>query len=623
MTTEARHWLATAPGVTDEVSDDAYVWLDAEATGQHGQLWVVADGHGPAEGCGLASAVVVHTIADEYPELIEELGAPFAAMTRCMEIASERVRTMATSQGSLNGMTVSCAAIAEFDGLIWAVSVGTARAYVLRGETLERISTDQVSASHVATDQTSASRLRRDDVVVGALGSERPSIVPCAGGPIEPDGAAFLLATEGTWRALTSELMIGALERMQPRTAVDAMLEVGLMKFADCAMTACIIRYSPLDIRRVTGRVQFLAWAAGDSVLSAEANKTLMLDPAALVDHGAPTEHLHPPQIPNVGTAPQPAEAPELSFQRTALFSLQDIHSALAGEEATGGPLTVAAAEQEGSPTDRNAPITAVGAAVHAEVQRTTVFSPQLVKDAVAQAKAHGQASGGSAASTSSSTMAFSPQDLAAFRAAEGGEPVVQSTEAAPGRVEQDASTTLEEEPIEKTAWVSHEQHHRPTATPGEQTGTARTLDAPAIDNDALRSDTMFSGTRKRDGVLSGAPPAREAPQSEPARADAPHGVPTADHPHVGGAATMIEPSRPHLRSNQPEPSDTKTTPRKKAQIADPFADRWDGRDPSEDSEIMPYRKGSRLKRFALFLFVVSIAAALGFLGARYLIPLL
>jgi protein phosphatase len=155
----------TQTGHVRRTNEDSYL--------MRGDLFMVADGVGGAAAGEVASSMCAEAFAEI--DLIRLHGE--AALREAIRTANRRIYERAVSDPEAAGMgtTVTAALVGE-DGRIAFANVGDSRAYLLRGEELQRLSEDHsVVAELVASGQISpeeAERHPQRNVVTRALGAD-------------------------------------------------------------------------------------------------------------------------------------------------------------------------------------------------------------------------------------------------------------------------------------------------------------------------------------------------------------------------------------------------------------------------------------------------------------------
>ncbi len=208
-------------------------------------LFVVCDGVGGSNAGEIASRSAVDCMLSKFPlEVTDEHGGG-SELDRAIQSASRSIYKAAERDPLYAGMATTIVA-AHFDGAcMWIAHVGDSRAYLLRGQSLHRMTDDHSQLAHLlregnvrgATDEEVA---RLDSILTQALGaSER--VVPAVTRVQVERGDCFLLATDGITKALTiSEMLELMLASSSPDEAchklISAANEAGGQDNATCIL---------------------------------------------------------------------------------------------------------------------------------------------------------------------------------------------------------------------------------------------------------------------------------------------------------------------------------------------------------------------------------------------------
>ncbi len=192
-------------------------------------LFVVCDGVGGASAGEIASRSAVDCMLSRFPlEMADEHGGG-SELDRAIQSASRSIFKAAERDPLYAGMATTIVA-AHFDGArMWIAHVGDSRAYLLRGQSLHRLTDDHSQLAQLlregsvrgATDQELT---RLDSILTQALGaSER--VVPAVTRVQVERGDCFLLATDGITKALTiSEMLNLMLATSSPDEACQKLI---------------------------------------------------------------------------------------------------------------------------------------------------------------------------------------------------------------------------------------------------------------------------------------------------------------------------------------------------------------------------------------------------------------
>jgi PPM family protein phosphatase len=195
-------WL-TDTGRRRTRNEDAYVFEPP--------LFAIADGMGGARAGEVAAGIAATALRDGRRDVIDE-----ASLEASIEEANRRVWERSVADPSTAGMgtTVTVALVHGGGGEIVFGHVGDSRAYRLRGDVLEQITTDhslvaELVESGVLTPEEAETHPQRS-AITRAVGTERAIEVDVFTVPGEP-GDLFLLCSDGLTDMLTEEAIASAL----------------------------------------------------------------------------------------------------------------------------------------------------------------------------------------------------------------------------------------------------------------------------------------------------------------------------------------------------------------------------------------------------------------------------
>jgi protein phosphatase len=193
---------------------------------QKGRLAVVADGMGGYEGGQEASRLAVETIQDVYDQ--EPASDPRGALLKGFKTAHERIRKYADEHPEFQGMGTTCTALALNDLSLYFAHVGDSRLYLVRGNTILRLTRDHsyvgklVESGVLRSDE--AERHPQRHILTAALGAGSDVEAEAPASPLRLEaGDALVLCTDGLW-SLVHELEILEIVAGRPASAACAEL---------------------------------------------------------------------------------------------------------------------------------------------------------------------------------------------------------------------------------------------------------------------------------------------------------------------------------------------------------------------------------------------------------------
>lgn len=559
MTDRLLHWIGQDTGDAHRGAEEGFLWLDDEATGGHGSLWLVARGHGPEAAPPIAAGLVVHTFRDVYVDALDDGADPFGALDRAAAEAGRRLRAAATTYPDLRGLACSVAAVAVHDGQAWPVHIGAARIYAQSGDRLRRLTRDHVSADYAVHDEAAAGRLRRDDIVDRAIGHHGARLDRGTGHPLPAVDHAFLLCTDGLWRATSDEILHQALRRLPPRDAWDALVELARRQWFEDDLTIALVRDGLPAPEYLTTRDAFVRWAAGEAMHREGANATLVIQAPIGGRDERPPVSIAPARLPDLDAARHNAPPPPVR-------------------------------DAEPSHTVVLTPRPPVGSepSREAAAPRSAGGTQLLSRDAIAAAPA-----------SASRTQAFSPQELDRIRG---------------GRTDEETTRTTARSGGSPSVVVSDEASL--AASTGEGTQIFAPADLASPPPDARRG--LQPAPRPRDAAAPVATPRGEATQDEPAMPERKRG----GNATVLAPAHQSGPVPAQARARRPAPQRTPEPPtRQRDPFAERWDRREDDDAWLDDSGLHEVlTPGRKVARTLLWLVIALLSAGGGFAATLWFI---
>jgi serine/threonine protein phosphatase PrpC len=174
-------------------------------------LFVVCDGVGGSNAGEVASRTAVDSVLSRFPSVVSDRNAGGSELNRAIQAASRSIYAAASREPLYRGMCTTIVS-AHFDGSrMWIAHVGDSRAYLLRGQSLHRLTDDHSQLAELlregrqnATPEQSA---RLDGILTQALGAS-DMVVPAITMVQVELGDCFLLATDGISKSIAqSEIL--------------------------------------------------------------------------------------------------------------------------------------------------------------------------------------------------------------------------------------------------------------------------------------------------------------------------------------------------------------------------------------------------------------------------------
>jgi protein phosphatase len=205
-------------------------------------LFAVADGMGGARAGEIAAGLA----AAALEEAGEEMGGA-AGMAELIEEANRRIweRSLTDPQTAGMGTTVTAALVDATGGTVAIGHVGDSRAYLLRGDTIEQLTTDhslvaELVESGILTPEE-AERHPQRSAITRALGTE-PTVDVDAFTIEAAPGDLFLLCSDGLSTMVAEEDVVSAIESAgrDPAGAAEALIAAANARGGEDNITAVL-----------------------------------------------------------------------------------------------------------------------------------------------------------------------------------------------------------------------------------------------------------------------------------------------------------------------------------------------------------------------------------------------
>lgn len=249
-------------------------WIPGDETPRElGSLYLVADGvGGQAEGA-LAAEIAAGTVSQRFYQLRGEGHPAPEALQQAVTDANQAIFQQAAGMDIRKmGCTLAAAAIEGSD--IHLAHVGDARAYLVRGEKLYRMTKDdtwvqqQVEAGIITAKQAAKHEMR--NIVTQVLGNKESVTVNSKSHRLQPDDI-LLLCSDGLYDTLSNSEMRRIIEEQGAADAAAALVAAASAGGASDNITAVVVGSSaPRPARSAAaGRSGSPGWlkAAGGAVL--------------------------------------------------------------------------------------------------------------------------------------------------------------------------------------------------------------------------------------------------------------------------------------------------------------------------------------------------------------------
>lgn len=256
----------TDPGLVRANNEDAFFIADPETGQRHISntkitepvesnrlLMIVSDGMGGYEGGEIASRLAVKTIKSEIPRLSKKL-SPQSRLEAAIEEANTLVWAKKREDPSRRSMgaTITVALIEK--NVAYIAEVGDSRAYVVRGNRIKQITTDQtvlqVLIDSGALTPELAEQSYYKNTLLQALGAQEYLQIAVTSLQLNI-GDILLLCSDGLHNKLSADEMKAMLKHYrQPGEAVEALIEEAKRRGGEDNITAVVAHFGGDGLKR-------------------------------------------------------------------------------------------------------------------------------------------------------------------------------------------------------------------------------------------------------------------------------------------------------------------------------------------------------------------------------------
>jgi PPM family protein phosphatase len=240
----------TDVGLLRENNEDSYLYWEPasdEEFRRKGRLAIIADGMGGYEGGQEASRLAVETVRDFYDGNFD--GDPQKTLITAIERAHLTIQQYAGDHPSLTGMGTTCTAMSIVAGRLSFAHVGDSRLYLIRPETLSRLTRDhsyvgRLVESGIVRSEDAEMHPQRH-ILTAALGSgkEVTPDVPERAILLEK-GDSLLLCTDGLWSIVPEQQMAHVIRSYSPQKACSELVKLALDRGGPDNVTVMVMRIS-------------------------------------------------------------------------------------------------------------------------------------------------------------------------------------------------------------------------------------------------------------------------------------------------------------------------------------------------------------------------------------------
>lgn len=231
-------------------NEDSYLYWEPDSDEdfrRRGRLAVVADGMGGYEGGQEASRLAVETVRSVYDN--DFGGDPQATLVEAFESAHESIQRYALEHPQFYGMGTTCTALAIVDRQLYFAHVGDSRLYLIRGESISRLTRDhsyvgRLVESGIVRSEDAESHPQRH-ILTAALGSGRDVAPHTPEHPVPlEEGDILLLCTDGLWGLVGDPDLARVVQASAPAEACHKLVDMALERGGPDNITVLVLRVS-------------------------------------------------------------------------------------------------------------------------------------------------------------------------------------------------------------------------------------------------------------------------------------------------------------------------------------------------------------------------------------------
>ena len=231
-------------------NEDSFIYWEPDSDEdfrRKGRLAVIADGMGGYEGGQEASHLAVETVRSVYDNGFA--GDPQETLVEAFEAAHQNIQRFAQDHPQFYGMGTTCTALAIVDRQLSFAHVGDSRLYLIRAETITRLTRDhsyvgRLVESGIVRSEDAESHPQRH-ILTAALGSGREVTpnVPDHPFPLE-EGDTLLLCTDGLWGLVGDPDLARVVQTNPPAEACLKLVSMALERGGPDNITVLVLRVS-------------------------------------------------------------------------------------------------------------------------------------------------------------------------------------------------------------------------------------------------------------------------------------------------------------------------------------------------------------------------------------------
>jgi serine/threonine protein phosphatase PrpC len=229
-------------------NEDSYLYWEAGSDGEFarkGRLAVIADGMGGYEGGQEASRLAVETVRQVYDQQFNS--DPQTTLIAAFAAAHENIQRYAVEHPELHGMGTTCTATAIVDSQLYFAHVGDSRLYLIRGETVSRLTRDhsyvgRLVESGIVRSEDAESHPQRH-ILTAALGSGREVDPDFPAAPLTlQENDSLLLCTDGLWSLVSEQEISSVIRANTPADSCSVLVKMALDRGGPDNATVLVLR---------------------------------------------------------------------------------------------------------------------------------------------------------------------------------------------------------------------------------------------------------------------------------------------------------------------------------------------------------------------------------------------
>jgi serine/threonine protein phosphatase PrpC len=240
----------TDVGLQRENNEDSLLYWEPETDQEFrrkGRLAIVADGMGGYEGGQEASRIAVESVRHLYDR--DFAGDPQTALLHAFLAAHATIQRYAFEHPEFYGMGTTCTALAIVDRKLYFAHVGDSRLYLVRGESISRLTRDhsyvgRLVENGIVRSEDAESHPQRH-ILTAALGSGNEILPQVSEQPVtlEQDDV-LILCSDGLWGVVGDQDLARAARTRPLADACMKLVRMALERGGPDNVTVQLLRVS-------------------------------------------------------------------------------------------------------------------------------------------------------------------------------------------------------------------------------------------------------------------------------------------------------------------------------------------------------------------------------------------